>query len=267
MPNWDIRKELDFENSLWSDSHNPTCLLHGLIMVAQSNHLDVISSTSMAPCGDWQTRLIDPAMQGSLPLLAIQGFESTDRVSTMGNTGSVQNAMLQSHNGYEDEAGFGQGYAWQLLPASGLGVGSPSSLEATPGFAHSSVHDNSLIRDHISEVGDNGRATSRGSGEVSVGDKEASRAKQTGVMKVFACFHEGCPFTASSRKDIRRHLQSDKHRKDQVYGSQSRGRFYCKVRSCKFAVRGFSRRDNFLRHMSNVHQIELERERSGRKAS
>jgi uncharacterized Zn-finger protein len=84
------------------------------------------------------------------------------------------------------------------------------------------------------------------------------------VVKVFACFHDACPFTASSRKDIRRHLQSDKHRKDSVRES-SRDRFYCEVPSCKFSDEGFSRRDNMLRHMSTMHDIELDRAKRGRK--
>ncbi|KAI0535585.1 hypothetical protein GGR58DRAFT_529356 [Xylaria digitata] len=85
------------------------------------------------------------------------------------------------------------------------------------------------------------------------------------VVKVYACFHEDCPFIANSRRDVRRHLQSDKHRKDHVEGLPSEDRFYCEVPDCEFANKGFSRRDNMLRHMLGVHGIELDREKPGRK--
>ncbi|KAI0548656.1 hypothetical protein F4679DRAFT_549659 [Xylaria curta] len=85
------------------------------------------------------------------------------------------------------------------------------------------------------------------------------------VEKVFACFYDHCSFTASSRKDVRRHMHSDKHQKDHAPKLPPPKRFNCEVPGCK--NEGFSRRDNLLRHMSRVHKVELKREKPGRKRS
>ncbi|KAI1249013.1 hypothetical protein MGN70_008620 [Eutypa lata] len=77
-----------------------------------------------------------------------------------------------------------------------------------------------------------------------------------------------CNYTARSRKDVKRHLCSNKHSKDEIKGLHVRlDKFLCTVLGCKFASNGIPRRDNFRRHMKTVHNIEIETQRSGRGGS
>ena len=68
----------------------------------------------------------------------------------------------------------------------------------------------------------------------------------------FKCTEPGCAFSGCYRKDLTRHT-STCHRKgnDQV-------RTFCELQDCPMARRGFSRRDNYVRHIRRQHPASLE---------
>ncbi|KAI0145075.1 hypothetical protein GGR57DRAFT_320690 [Xylariaceae sp. FL1272] len=81
---------------------------------------------------------------------------------------------------------------------------------------------------------------------------------KTKVVKVYACIHEDCTFTATYRKDLLRHLRSDQHRSSPGKNPFPGNRFYCSVLGCKKNLDGFSRKDNFRRHMHMMHSIHVD---------
>ncbi|KAJ2985849.1 hypothetical protein NUW58_g3011 [Xylaria curta] len=146
---------------------------------------------------------------------------------------------------YNPPERFGQAHQWISQDFGSSLVPPLSAFEAPLGPAHTPMHNNPPIAGPMAS------------------DNTVTKATETRV--VFACCHEDCPFTANSKRDVRRHLNTDKHRKDHVEGLPSEDKYYCEVPNCKFANEGFSRRDNMLRHMSTIHNIELEREKRGLK--
>lgn len=67
------------------------------------------------------------------------------------------------------------------------------------------------------------------------------------ISRPFACPQEACTFRAASNRDLKRHLASNLH-------PESTGEiFLCPVVGCKYANRGFSRRDHFRRHIRTRH--------------
>ncbi|KAI0108614.1 hypothetical protein GGR51DRAFT_121062 [Nemania sp. FL0031] len=96
---------------------------------------------------------------------------------------------------------------------------------------------------------------------------EASPSISMRVVKEYVCPYSGCRYTARSRKDVRRHLGSEKHKHEQ--GAElpliNRDNFKCTASNCRSGAKGFSRRDNFMRHMAKVHGIQLDRLKPGRK--
>lgn len=209
-----------------------------------------------------------------------------------GSIGNSETSIFQSPRTSDNPPG-SQEYPWLLPPASGL-ISMPLSsvtgpCEPMPGFIPRGSLVNGSVRDHLStrDIQTRVRIPKGLEREQSLilgkfkwkcyHSKPIRRPLNTGsrtretrmtkVVKVFACLHDSCPFEASSRKDIRRHLKSDKHRKDYVDGSPPGDRFYCEIPQCRFADEGFSRRDNMIRHMSTMHDVEINREKAGRKRS
>lgn len=65
-----------------------------------------------------------------------------------------------------------------------------------------------------------------------------------------------CHWAFKLKKDLRRHKQT--HNVFCTTEMQIReGKFYfCEHQTCQYAVKGFQRRDNLLRHIRNVHREE-----------
>lgn len=76
----------------------------------------------------------------------------------------------------------------------------------------------------------------------------------------FSCPQQGCKITATSQKDIDRHIRSIHSQ-----GLDDRGRIMCPVGGCPKAKTGFARRDHYIRHMEGLHKIMVGREKRGRK--
>jgi hypothetical protein len=87
---------------------------------------------------------------------------------------------------------------------------------------------------------------------------------------------QSCPFRGASKRDLRRHLATEKHRRRTPYLAKAKASddnkesdsdegqsspptelFVCPVTECKFFEKGFSREDNFRRHLKTQHPEHL----------
>ncbi|KAI1119979.1 hypothetical protein F5Y10DRAFT_259281 [Nemania abortiva] len=85
--------------------------------------------------------------------------------------------------------------------------------------------------------------------------------------KKWFCPCSGCEYTAGSKKDVCRHLCSRKHEKEPIGRLlRSLRNYKCIFPNCKSRSKTFSRRDNFKRHMADVHNVQLPQLNSGRPA-
>ncbi|TGJ80896.1 hypothetical protein E0Z10_g7868 [Xylaria hypoxylon] len=167
----------------------------------------------------------------------------------------AQIPILQERNIYEPPVYL---HPTHQLVSTGIRFSAPSQLplfNAASGSSHDPKNSDSF-----------GAILTENDDEAIVDMADLTNATDTKVVKVYPCIlDEHCSYTASSKRDLLRHLQSDKHGKDYVQGLPSWDRSYCEVPGCKFADEGFSRRDNMLRHMLKVHGIELDKEKPGPK--
>ncbi|KAI0864420.1 hypothetical protein F4860DRAFT_406042 [Xylaria cubensis] len=177
------------------------------------------------------------------PLLALPNHGGIGMMTIADDQGSFQASIFQSQSSVGSIPRYDEGYVMPIFTPHG----SCAPLLPMP---------NESSDEHLSYGSIN-------LDEARIGLDKRPRIRSDKVEKVFACFYDHCNFTASSRKDVRRHMHSDKHQKDHAPELPPSKRFYCKVPDCK--DKGFSRRDNLLRHMSRVHKVELEREKPGRK--
>ncbi|KAI0413966.1 hypothetical protein F5X98DRAFT_350460 [Xylaria grammica] len=238
--------------------------LSGDLTIGQFGETD---TSAMAIHPSAHTQIADTTVHGTLLAPDLMSFSGIDTAASVGSLNDSYTFIPQSTSDQDNVPPIGLGSEWQLYldfspnaaPASSL---NGASLEITPGFTQGNALNNAVVQGPNPESGGNESGARQAYRSAIAGRKNKFKEGNTKVVKVFACFHDGCPFTASSRKDVRRHLQSDKHRKDTEHD-----RFYCEVPTCKLANEGFSRRDNLLRHMSTMHHIELDREKRGRKRS
>ncbi|KAF2812259.1 uncharacterized protein BDZ99DRAFT_263650 [Mytilinidion resinicola] len=77
-------------------------------------------------------------------------------------------------------------------------------------------------------------------------------------QKPYKCAHETCPWAFRLRKDLIRHQKT--HSISSAPGMQIRlgTFFYCRHAGCPSSQKGFSRRDNLLRHYRNHHDDKTE---------
>src|SRR3569833_526137 len=79
----------------------------------------------------------------------------------------------------------------------------------------------------------------------------------------YKCPQSDCDFTAPSKKDLKRHLNTKKHRIGACDSRKDSIPLYrCPVEKCKYAS---SRRDNFTRHMGTVHERGRDEESCGQR--
>ncbi|KAI0806365.1 hypothetical protein GGR55DRAFT_680345 [Xylaria sp. FL0064] len=232
----------DTENSLTHDHYHPFCLQASEVMVNPPSHPEVAGSTLMATFDSAPIELINTA----------------------------SGVPLQTQLTHDGTSVYGRDYTLGASMASGA-TSSIAPLVKEASFnplsrrTQREVLRNDPAGTRTSECSEIEPSRSPSSSELGIELRDKSRARKTKVVKVYACVYDACPFTASSRKDVQRHLQSEKHRNDSIHMHQDK--FYCEVPGCtyKLAEEGCSRRDNMLRHMSKVHEIELDREKRGRK--
>ncbi|KAI0448503.1 hypothetical protein F5B21DRAFT_521806 [Xylaria acuta] len=253
------------ENSQRRDCQNTLSPSTIGIVTCQPDHSHTAVIASTVPYDFSPTQPIDPILQQSLLSSGLPSFVSGDATASTGNKVSPQTSIFQSRNNDDITSSFDEDYTLPFFTVSGncsslLPTLNELSFESLIGSARLGIPDNTLARCHTFENGEN-------ASEASTRFNKRSRTGKEKVVKVFPCLYDDCPFTASCRKDLRRHLQSDKHRKDHVPGTPSWDRSYCEVPGCKFADEGFSRRDNLRRHMKSMHDVILEREKPGLKRS
>ncbi|KAI0188772.1 hypothetical protein EV127DRAFT_409317 [Xylaria flabelliformis] len=203
-----------------------------VFMSGQAGCSRVEDSGFMAPFDYSKTRTVDPILQQSLRPLALSNLRGMDMTTIMDN--SFPASTFQSQSSMVNIPQLDEDYTMSFLPA-------PSNAA-------------SLLPILNEPSGENTSGTE-------IKSNKRPRTRSDKVEKVFACYFSHCSFTACSRKDVRRHMRADKHQKDQ---GPKLPRFYCEVLGC-LKDKGFSRRDNMLRHMSRVHKVELKREKPGRK--
>ncbi|KAI0445762.1 hypothetical protein F4803DRAFT_107113 [Xylaria telfairii] len=240
----------------------------------ESSHPSIMNQAPMTTTNFLQLQYIDQASQENPLSPTSLSPRFTDTAIYTGNVRNSGTSMFQSPRVSNNALDISQECSWLLPPASGL-VSIPLSsvngpCEPMPGFIPRGSLVNGSVRNHLStrlEDSSNMNPYSRGARK---GAKPKSRTRGAGVekIKVFACHLDSCGgFEAKSKKDLLRHLQSDKHRKGHVDTSPPGDRSYCEIPECGFADVGFSRRDNMMRHMSTMHDIEIDREKAGRKRS
>ncbi|KAI1271492.1 hypothetical protein F5Y07DRAFT_343328 [Xylaria sp. FL0933] len=249
----------DMEDSPTRDHYHPSYLQAGGVMMNAPSQPKNAGSTPMV----WPT-----SQASEVPLPTQLSAGHIDMIT--GDTGNLQASMAQLCDTHDGASGYSRDYPLGGPMASGLSSSTvllvkEPSFDPLSGRTQKGVLRNGLAGTRTPERSQIEPSRSPSSSESDIESRDKSRAKKTKVLKVFACFHDACPFTASSRKDVQRHLQSEKHRNDSIHMHQDK--FYCEVPGCtyKLAEEGCSRRDNMLRHMSKVHGIELDREKRGRK--
>ncbi|RWA04762.1 hypothetical protein EKO27_g10351 [Xylaria grammica] len=238
--------------------------LSGDLTIGQFGETDTSAMATHPPA---HTHTADTTVQGILLAPGPMSFSSIGTATPVDSLNDSYNFIPQSTNDQDNVPRIGLDSAWQLYPDFSPDAALASSLNGAPldttsEFTQRNVLNNVVVQDPNLESGGNESGARQAYRSAIAGQKNKFKEGNTKVVKIFACFHDGCPFTASSRKDVQRHLHSDKHRKDTEHD-----RSYCEVPTCKFANEGFSRRDNLLRHMSTMHHIELDREKRGRKRS
>ncbi|KAI1121891.1 hypothetical protein F5Y10DRAFT_255308 [Nemania abortiva] len=259
----------DLDNSLRYDVHNSIRLSSADLMINQAIRPNITDLDFLVACGLSQVQPTDLTSQGNLSSSILR----SDGVADIANYADIERlktSVFQSRNNRGTTPGPSSSYQWPSPATSGF-ERLPLSLHDRPldgEIMRSGSFVEGLVNKSLSRSGGNEIDASLHSTGARMGSKAKSKqqkTKVTKVVKVFACNYNGCPFTARSRKDVRRHMRSDKHREDNLDGSPPRERFYCDVAGCKFANEGFSRRDNMIRHMSSMHDVEIDREKPGRK--
>ncbi|KAK3320288.1 hypothetical protein B0T19DRAFT_285224 [Cercophora scortea] len=115
------------------------------------------------------------------------------------------------------------------------------------------------LNEHVATHGGDSLPSSQssGSGTVATGnDKRNTKRPIQTPIGAFRCQHEGCAYSASSNKDLKRHLQSRKHRNatdNATDESATTETYRCLAPGCKFAEEGCYRLDNLMRHIKTVH--------------
>ncbi|KAI0435930.1 hypothetical protein F4803DRAFT_264337 [Xylaria telfairii] len=207
-------------------------------------------------------------LQQALISSALPGLASTDPLAS--NADGLRTTTFQGQNKHSNTYEFGQDYESRFPTGSAdvelFTFTSNVTLPALSTYA-------GIFNDCPTSFQSSGSRENCPDATLSLDDARSRPSKRPRIRKekaervVFACLYDECTFTATSRKDLRRHLQSDKHLKDHVPGTPPWDRFYCPVNGCKFTDEGFSRQDNLRRHMKIMHDIILEREKPGRKRS
>lgn len=64
----------------------------------------------------------------------------------------------------------------------------------------------------------------------------------------FACPHATCGQKFYRPRDVQRHVSTRHSTKDE------KNKYFCDLRQCKYATKGFSRKDNLLRHVDRQHR-------------
>ncbi|KAI8626003.1 hypothetical protein F5Y19DRAFT_237418 [Xylariaceae sp. FL1651] len=211
---------------------------------------------------------------GTEDLSTLQSNYDMNTASTI-NNGNIQTFVNELEDHFGKTAACEKGRSqdsiaapWpNLEPSPSFSTSIRPVLQSIPGRSHSNPGSCDRIQHPLPKFNEDVISDYLGVREQSKATEVNLIPEQnkTKVVKVFGCPYIDCPFTASSRKDYHRHLAADKHRDNESSGSGSWNRFYCTVPGCKYEAKGFSRRDNFSRHMSMVHGEQLGKEKRGRK--
>ncbi|KAK3680433.1 hypothetical protein B0T22DRAFT_518933 [Podospora appendiculata] len=147
------------------------------------------------------------------------------------------------------------GHAVDMAPVAGLLT--PSYYEPhitgsiTQPYPTTRQFENELVATHD----DAAPLSAHSSGAVTTGnDKRNLKRHIHSPVSAFRCQHKGCSYSAASNKDLKRHLQSRKHRNAENTTEESATETYrCLAPGCKFAEEGCYRLDNLMRHIKTVH--------------
>ncbi|KAK3689749.1 hypothetical protein B0T22DRAFT_491127 [Podospora appendiculata] len=144
-----------------------------------------------------------------------------------------------------------------MTPASSFNATGNSPLNTfqqgsiTQPYPTTRQFENELVATHD----DAAPLSAHSSGAVTTGnDKRNLKRHIHSPVSAFRCQHKGCSYSAASNKDLKRHLQSRKHRNAENTTEESATETYrCLAPGCKFAEEGCYRLDNLMRHIKTVH--------------